>query len=73
MWMKCSVCSKEEKEMENTTLLGWSPTATGIYNLLLHPVVIVLALSLFGLVLVIILYIRLWKLIMLFERLCELC
>lgn len=53
------------------TVLGLS--ATGIYNLLLHPVVIVLALSLLGLVLVIILYIRLWKLIMLFERLCKLC
>ncbi|KAK4811160.1 hypothetical protein QYF61_019791 [Mycteria americana] len=28
------------------TLLGWSPTATGVFNLMLHPVVILLTLTL---------------------------
>ncbi|KAK4806462.1 hypothetical protein QYF61_021388 [Mycteria americana] len=26
------------------TLLGWSPTATGVFNLMLHPIVILLTL-----------------------------
>ncbi|KAK4806955.1 hypothetical protein QYF61_027347, partial [Mycteria americana] len=40
------------------TLLGWSPTATGVFNLMLHPVVILLTLTLLCLLLIIILYIK---------------
>ncbi|KAK4811143.1 hypothetical protein QYF61_019774 [Mycteria americana] len=40
------------------TLLGWSPTATGVFNLMLHPVVILLTLTLVCLLLIIILYIK---------------
>lgn len=34
-------------------LLGWSPTATGILNLMLHPVVILLSLTCLSLLLII--------------------
>ena len=54
------------------TLLGWSPTATGIYNGMLHPVVVVLSLTVLCLLLTIILYRRLWKVIVCLERLQEL-
>ncbi|XP_067164812.1 uncharacterized protein [Apteryx mantelli] len=43
------------------TLLGWSPTTTGIYNHMLHPVVVVLSLTVLCLLLKITLYIKLWK------------
>ena len=55
------------------TLLGWSPTATGIYNHVLHPVVVVLSLTVLCLLLTIILYISLRKVIVRLERLRELC
>ena len=45
------------------TLLGWSPTATGVFNLMLHPVVILLTLTLMCLLLIIILYIKVWHMI----------
>ena len=55
------------------TLLGWSPTTTGIYNHVLHPVVVVFSLTVLCLLLTIILYIRVWKVIVCLERLRELC
>ncbi|KAK4832914.1 hypothetical protein QYF61_026557 [Mycteria americana] len=41
------------------TLLGWSPTAMGVFNLKLHPVVILLTLTLICLLLIIILFMKL--------------
>ncbi|XP_067170013.1 uncharacterized protein [Apteryx mantelli] len=55
------------------TLLGWSPTATGIYNHMLHPVIVMLSLTMLCLLLTTILYIRLWRVIVRLERLRELC
>lgn len=45
------------------TLLVWPPTATGVFNLLLHPVVILLTVTLICILLIIILYIRVWYMI----------
>lgn len=44
-------------------LLGWSPTATGFFNLRLHPAVVILALAGIGFVLVTAVYVRVWYLI----------
>lgn len=45
------------------TLLGWLPTATGVFNLMLHPVAILLTLTLICLLLIIIFYIKVWYMI----------
>ncbi|KAK4806454.1 hypothetical protein QYF61_021345 [Mycteria americana] len=42
------------------TLLGWSPTTTGILNKMLHPVVVLLVLTVLCFILTIGLYVRLW-------------
>ena len=43
------------------TFLGWSPTAMGVFNFMFHPVVILL--TLICLLLIIILYIKVWYMI----------
>lgn len=45
------------------TLLGWSSTATGIFNSVLHPIVILLILTFMCLLLVIVLYVKVWKML----------
>ncbi|KAK4825915.1 hypothetical protein QYF61_003410 [Mycteria americana] len=45
------------------TLLGWSPTATGILNKMLHPVVVLLMLTVLCFILTIALYVRLWSMV----------
>jgi len=45
------------------TLLGWSSTATGIFNSVLHPIVILLILTFMCLLLVIILYVKVWHML----------
>ncbi|KAK4830066.1 hypothetical protein QYF61_008404 [Mycteria americana] len=45
------------------TLLGWSPTATGILNKMLHPVVVLLMLTVLCFILTIALYVRLWAMV----------
>ncbi|XP_072707269.1 uncharacterized protein [Ciconia boyciana] len=45
------------------TLLGWSPTATGILNKILHPVVVLLMLTVLCFILTIVLYVRLWTMV----------
>ncbi|XP_074424622.1 uncharacterized protein LOC141735547 [Larus michahellis] len=42
------------------TLFGWSPTVTGLYNKMLHPVVVLLILIVLCFTLTIVLYVRLW-------------
>ncbi|XP_076194341.1 uncharacterized protein LOC143160464 [Aptenodytes patagonicus] len=42
------------------TLLGWSPTATGVFNLMLHPIIVLLTLTVVCLLLVVILYTKVW-------------
>ncbi|XP_063177384.1 uncharacterized protein LOC134508994 isoform X1 [Chroicocephalus ridibundus] len=42
------------------TLFGWSPTATGLFNKMLHPVVVLLVLTVLCFALTIVLYVRLW-------------
>ena len=65
---------KQDREHHGwETLLGWSPTATGIHTHVLRPVVVVLSLTVLCLLLTIILYIRLWKVIACLESLWELC
>uniref|UniRef100_A0A8C3PND6 Uncharacterized protein n=1 Tax=Calidris pygmaea TaxID=425635 RepID=A0A8C3PND6_9CHAR len=43
-------------------LLGWSPTATGLFNRMLHPIVLLLILILICLMLIVMLYIKIWYL-----------
>lgn len=42
------------------SLFGWSLTATGTLNLMFHPVLILLALTILGLLFIIILYVKFW-------------
>ena len=43
------------------TLFEWSPTATRTLNLMLHPIVVLLALVILCLLLNIVLYIKVWR------------
>ena len=45
------------------TLLGWLPTARGVFNSVLHPVAILLILKLMPLLFVIILYVKVWHML----------
>ncbi|XP_074875776.1 uncharacterized protein LOC142026553 [Buteo buteo] len=52
---------KKDGELHSwDTLFGWSPTATGTLNFMLHPIVILLALTILCLSLIIILYVKVW-------------
>lgn len=42
------------------SLFGWLPTATGIFNKMLHPVIILLIFTVLCFVLIITLYVKLW-------------
>ena len=45
------------------SLFGWSPTATGLFNSMFHPVMIFLILILICLLLIIVLYIKVWRMV----------
>lgn len=51
------------------TLFGWSPTATGISDTMLHPVVVLLVLAVSCFALTIALYVRLWIMVKSLTRL----
>ena len=42
------------------TLFGWSPKATALFNKKLHPVVVLLTLTILCFVLTLVLYVKLW-------------
>lgn len=45
------------------TLFGWLPMATGVFNKVLHPVIVLLILTFLPFILIIALYIKLWRII----------
>lgn len=58
-----SAGGKKIKKTENTdgeTVFGLSPTATGTFNKMLHPVIVLLILTVLCFTLIIILYVKLW-------------
>lgn len=60
------VLERVKKDVEHhcwETLLEWAPTAMGVFNFILHTVVILLTLTLMCLLPVIILYIKFWYMI----------
>lgn len=70
----CHVLKRVKKDGEHRwweTLVGCSPTAMGIYSHVLHPAVILSALVLLCLLLVVVLYARLWAIIKHLEGLQE--
>lgn len=60
------VLGREKKDREHhwwETFLGWSPTARGIFNSMLHSVVILLTLTVMCLLLMIKLYMKVWHIL----------
>lgn len=51
---------KDEQHHGWDTLFGWLPTATGIFNKMLHPVVVWLILAALRFILTICLHVKLW-------------